>query len=74
MLCLKDNDFKFFRSCSLIWAQALKQLVNASVAMLMSGIFGGGWAGMVGLSQSHANLAMTSGQGTLNLWGFGAKH
>ena len=24
---------------------------------------------MVGWHQSHANLAMTSGQGTLNLWG-----
>ena len=25
---------------------------------------------MVGWHQSYANLAMTSGQGTLNLWGF----
>ena len=41
-----------------------------SAAMIMPGILDGGWAGMVGWHQSHANLAMTSGQGTLNLWGF----
>ena len=36
----------------------------------MSGILGGSWAGMVGWHQSQAILAMNSGQGTLNLWGF----
>ena len=42
-------------------------LSMSSAAMLMSGILGRGWAGMVGWHNNHANLAMTSGQGTLNL-------
>ena len=29
MQCLKDNGFEFVRSCSLVWAQAFKQLVDA---------------------------------------------
>ena len=52
----------------------LSSLSMPSTAMLVSGIFGWGWAGMLGWHQNHANLAMTSGQGTLNFWGFRAKH
>ena len=48
----------------------LKPLSSLSAAMFMSSIFGSGWAGMLGWHQSHENLVMTSGQGTLNLWGF----
>ena len=48
----------------------LNSLSMPSTAMLMSGIFVGDLAKMVGWHQSYANLAMTSGQGTLNLWGF----
>ena len=48
----------------------LSSLSMPSAAILMSGIFGWGLAGMVSRSQSHTNLAMTSGQGTLNFWGF----
>ena len=48
----------------------LSSLSMPSAAMLMSGILGGDWAGKLDWHQSQANLAMTSGQGTLNLWGF----
>ena len=37
---------------------------------LCQAFLGGYWAGMVGWPQSRANLAVTSVQGTLNLWGF----
>ena len=56
----------------------LSSLSMPSAAMLMSGIFffffggGGGWTGMVGWPKNRENLAITSGQGTLNLrffWG-----
>ena len=48
----------------------LSSLSMPSAAIFMSGIFGWGLAGMVSWPQSHTNFAMTSGQGTLNLWGF----
>ena len=50
--------------------KSLSSLSMPSKNMIMSGIFGGGWAGLVYWHQSHANLAMTSGQGNFNLWGF----
>ena len=40
-----------------------------SAAMLISGIFGRDWAGMVGWHQSRANLVVTSVKWTLNLQG-----
>ena len=39
-----------------------------SAVVLISGIWGRDWAGMVGWHQSHTNLVVTSGRGTLNLW------
>ena len=42
-----------------------------SAAILMSGIFGWELGEIVSMAWSHANLALTSGKGTLNLWGFG---
>ena len=63
-------------SAALCGLKPLSSLSMPSAAMLMSGIFGWGlgWISMVGWHQSPANLAMPSGQGILNLWGFGAKH
>ena len=46
----------------------LSSLSMPSVACLCQAFLDGGWAGMVGWHQSRANLAMTSGQGTFNLW------
>ena len=42
------------------------RLPMPSAAMLMSDSLDGGWAGMVGCYQSHVDLAMPSGKGTLN--------
>ena len=40
-----------------------------SAAMLIQAFWGRVWAGTVGWHQSRANLVVTSGQGTLHLWG-----
>ena len=41
---------------------------------LYQAFWGRDWAGMMDWHKSRANLVMTSGQGTLNLWGSWAKH
>ena len=60
----------FSGPAALCGLKPLNSLSMPSAAMLMPGILGGGWAGIVGWHQSHANPAITSGQGTLILWGF----
>ena len=50
--------------------KSLGSLSMPSAVMLMPGILGGSWAGIVGWPQSIANFAMTFEQGTLNLWFF----
>ena len=64
MLCLFDNGFEFVRFYSLVWVHFSTEICFCQAFL------GGDWAAMVGLPQSRANLAVTSGQGTLNLWGF----
>ena len=55
--------------------KATSSLSMLSAAMfLYQAVWGRDWAGIMGWHQSHANLVVTSGQGTLSLWGFGAKH
>ena len=58
-----------------MWVQAYKQLVNTfSNYDYIRHFWDRDLAGMVDWHQSRANLVVTSGQGTLNLWGLGAKH
>ena len=75
-LCnVKEQWVKFVRTCSLVWAQSFKQLVNAfSSYAYVRHFLDGGRAGMGGWHQSHANLAMTSVLGSYNYGGFGAEH
>ena len=46
-----------------------KPTSSLSILCLYQAFWGRDWAGTVGWHQSRANLVVTSGQGTLNLWG-----
>ena len=66
----RTMDLNFSRPAALCGFKNTSSLSMPSADMLMSGILGGYWAGMVGWPPSQANLAVTSVHGTLNLWGF----
>ena len=53
-----------------MWVQAYRQLVKFLHHLcLYRAFWGRDWAGTMGLHKSRANLVVTSGQRSLNLWG-----